>query len=497
MGIMDFFKKARRQQRLGRSYAASIVDRLTKDWTTTNRTAGAELKTALKPLRARSRELSRNNDYARRFLKMVGSNVVGPTGIKLQVRAREPDGRLDKFANRHIEENFIKWGKPGVCTMDGKMSWTEAQRMMVESVARDGEIIIRMVKGAAAANEFGFALQFLEADHLDESLNKSLPNGRRIEMSIEFDAWRRPVAYHFLDKHPGDEFYSLGGRTYTRVPAEQILHPFIIERPDQPRGVPWMSSAMLRLQMLGGYEEAEVVAARIGASKMGFFTSPDSDSYEGGGEDADSNLTMELEPGVFEQLPSGVSVQTFDPDHPAGQFGDFMKTCLRGIASGLNVCYTGLANDLEGVNFSSIRQGTIEERDHWRVLQRWSIEHFHVPVFEAWLVSFLSSGMTTLPMRRFDKFNVPVWSPRGWQWVDPLKEVNANIAAVGAGFKSKSEVAAEQGRDLEEIFDALAAEQELAEAKGIDLKDEGKGDENGGENGKNNKDPEADEDGDN
>ncbi|MCK7513853.1 MAG: ATP-dependent Clp protease proteolytic subunit [Desulfobacterales bacterium] len=56
--------------------------------------------------------------------------------------------------------------------------------------------------------------------------------------------------------------------TYARIPAEQILHTFITERINQPRGVPWMHSAMTRLNNLGAYEEAEIVAARIGAAKM-------------------------------------------------------------------------------------------------------------------------------------------------------------------------------------------------------------------------------------
>ena len=34
---------------------------------------------------------------------------------------------------------------------------------------------------------------------------------------------------------------------------------------------------MANVKMLNGYLEAEIVAARVGASKMGFFTSPDRD----------------------------------------------------------------------------------------------------------------------------------------------------------------------------------------------------------------------------
>ena len=500
MDILGRFKRAfsgprRPPSRARRSYNAAMVDRLTADWTTINKTAKAELRYALKSLRARSRELARNNDYARKFLKMVGSNVVGPQGIKLQVRARDDNGKLDGFANDLIEKHFMRWGRPGSCTVDGKLGWMDAQRLFIESVARDGEVLVRKVRGRAARNDYGFALQFIEADHLDEGLNDTLRNGNRIEMGIEFNAWKRPVAFHILDKHPGSDTYSVGGRTYSRVPAADIYHPFIMERAGQPRGVPWMASAMLHLQMIGGYEEAELVAARIGASKMGFFTSPDADGYAGD-EDDDGNLTMEAEPGLFEQLPSGLSVETFDPNHPNSQYSAFIKAALRGVASGIGVSYNALASDLEGVNYSSIRQGALDERDLWRVLQWWDINHFCAPVFEDWLLAFLTTRLSSLPPRKFDKFNAPVWSPRGWQWIDPLKEVKANIEAVNAGFKSRTDVLAEQGRDFEETLEQLAAEQELSDEHGLQLS-EGSSNENENENeNENDQDAEADKNGD-
>jgi capsid protein len=51
--------------------------------------------------------------------------------------------------------------------------------------------------------------------------------------------------------------------------------------------------------MLNGYLEAEIVGARVGASKMGFFTSPDGDGYVGDGEYEDTfNPTMNAQAGV-------------------------------------------------------------------------------------------------------------------------------------------------------------------------------------------------------
>jgi lambda family phage portal protein len=322
-----------------------------------------------------------------------------------------------------------------------------------------------MVKGFG--NKFGFALQFLEADYLDENYNEELRDGNYIKMGIEFDKYQRPTAYHILTKHPGDATYYRHGRTYERIPAEDIIHGFVIERPGQSRGVPWMHTAMTRLNMIAGYEEAELVAARVGASKMGFFTSPDGDGFAGDDVDDKGSIITDAEPGTFNQLPRGTDFKEFDPTHPAGNFPFFIKAMLRGVSSGLGISYNSLASDLESVNYSSIRSGSIEERDQWKINQSWMIESFCQPVFEGWLRMALLSGAIPLPADKFTKFNAPHWNVRGWQWVDPLKDVKASVDAINNGLKTRSQIVAEQGFDLEEVFEQLKQEEELAVTYGL------------------------------
>ena len=454
-----------------RGYGASATSRLLSDWTITNKTPDAELRTTLRTLRARSRDLERNNDYAKRFLAMVQANVVGSGGIKMQSRAKNPDGKLDKPGNRIIEEFFKEWGRPGICTVDGQQSWIDAQRLFIRSIARDGEVLFRFVTGRNAKNEFGFAIQFLEADWLDETFDEDLRNGNTISLSVEKDSFGRPVGYWLLSKHPGDDKSSLmvAGKERTRVSADELKHKYIIDRPGQTRGVPWMVSAMTRLQQLGGYEEAELIAARIGASKMGFITSEAGESFSGDDVDSDGAAIMDMEPGLIEELAQGTSFTPFDPQHPTSAFRDFVKTSLRGVAAGLGVSYNSLAQDLEGVNFSSLRHGNKDEQDHWKVLQTFAINHFCQIVFDGWLKSALLHNAIRLPPDSFNKFRFPVWQPRGWAFVDPMKEVKADIEAINAGLKSRQSVLSEQGRDLEETFEQIASENQMADEIGVPL----------------------------
>jgi lambda family phage portal protein len=159
--------------------------------------------------------------------------------------------------------------------------------------------------------------------------------------------------------------------------------------------------------------------------------------------------------------------KAYDPQHPNAAFKDFMKVVLRGVSSGLDVSYNTLANDLEGVNFSSLRSGVLEEREVWKDLQKWIGEHLHDDVFTDWLDMALLTKAVPLPFFKHDKFNNPSWLPRGFAWVDPLKDSQSNILLNKEGLKSHSEIFAEMGKDIEEVYQQLAKERELREQYGI------------------------------
>ena len=458
-------KKIRKKPATGgkkRGYAAAAAHRLTNSWTRQNMSADADIYQALGVLRARSRDLAINNDYGRRFLSLLQSNVIGHRGIQMQSRIKTPDGTLNESLNKEVETAWKDWGKKGVCTADGKLSWIDAQKLIMSSTARDGDLMIRKLSGWTG-NKYRFAIQLIEADHLDETLNKNLNNGRKIRMGVESDKWGRPVAYHVLKSHPYDFFFGQGvqyGKKHERIPANEIIHPFVMERIGQTRGVPWMATPAKRAWMLDGYEEAEVVAARTAAAKMGFFKSPDGDDYTGDDYDDDPDSAeppvMDAEAGSFANI-GRFEFQKWDPDHPVAAFDSFVSSVLRGISSGLNVSYVSLANDLRGVSYSSIRQGELSDRDNWRMVQVWMIENAIEQIFTAWLTMQTVSGAVKFPTANMDIINRPLWQPRGWEWVDPLKEVTANEKAVKNFMKTLQDVVAQMGGDIYDNIEAQAA----------------------------------------
>lgn len=458
-----------RQQR---NYAAAQVSRLTMGWSTSSASANADIFRSLDAVRARSRKLANDDEYVKKWLALVATNVVGPSGFRFQARVVDPTGEADGLANNAIEAAFDRFSRRGVCDVTGRHSLRDLVRLAVVAAARDGEYLIQIIRGKAANNPFGVAFQLLDIDRLDTAYNRPASTGvNLIRMGVELNAFGRPVAYWLKTAHPGDVYAASAGSVESnrlRLPAEDIIHDFIRERPEQVRGMPWAHAAMVRLNNLGGYEEAAVIAARVGASKMGFFTTEDGNANPistGTDQDGtdDPGLVMDADPGTFQTLPEGVSFTPFDPDYPAAMYAAFVKANLRGVASGLGVAYHALANDLEGVSFSSIRSGTLEERDGWMMVQEWVSEGLLDRVHAEFMPAALGFGQillpngSALPLSKLDKFMGHIWQARRWEWVDPRADIEADITAVRAGLKSPQSVAAKLGTDYEDLLVELAA----------------------------------------
>ena len=449
-----------RRSNFRNQFAGANTDRLYQSWTTTNQSLDAELKQDLRTLRARSRDMERNNDYAKKFLRMLKTNVVGKAGIKAQSQVVNRQGKPDDGARKKIESGWMDWNKKGICDVTGKYSFRDIQNLTISSVARDGEILIWRHLGFD--NPFRYALQLIESDHLDERYNEVLPTGNKVKMGVEYDQWNRPVAYYIFKVHPGDYMFGQTMGDRVRVPANEVLHIYHPMRISQTRGVPWMHAALTRLNMLGDYEIAELVASRMAAAKGGFYESETGDEEELPADDwVDGKPVQDVEPGHLEFLPPGLKFKPFDPQHPTTAFEAFEKAILRGIASGLDVSYNNLSNDLENVNYSSIRAGVIDERDVYKDIQIFMIEHFLDQIFDEWLFAGLSAGAINLPLEEFNKYRPVRWQTRGWQWVDPEKDLTAKEKAIELGLDNPQDIAAETGKDYEENIVAIKNAEEI------------------------------------
>jgi len=291
---------------------------------------------------------------------------------------------------------------------------------------------------------------------LDE--NKTAKRGGQPQtvMGVKLDGWGATTGYVF------NQTYNSGSYNYTPqkkilYPADEMLHGFVQQFPNQVRGYPKAASILFNLQMLKGYSEAEVMAARANACKMGFFTTPAGEDIKGMADgQSGGQYNINVEPMSFQKLPNGSEFKTFDTNNPNANYSNFVQTQLREVASGLDISYNFLHSNMESVNFSSLRSAALEERDRWKIEQQWYIEHFLQPIFEAWLDMYLLSDMNTLPYSKRDKWNAATWQPRSYQWVDPRNDAQANLILMDANIISPQMLISETGKDPEDVLDQIA-----------------------------------------
>lgn len=454
----------------GRNYA---------NWFITQNSANADLWADITTLRGRSRDVIRNNDYARGVIGKLVDNVVY-LGINFQAQVKQvkqPTVNDDRI-NNLIESNFKAWAEEKKwCHTAGQLDFVGLQQLVMRSCLESGEVFIRKVKQSFSGSPVPFALEVIEADQLAEDHNQVY--GDNVIMGIETNSWQRPVAYWFYKQHPGDMWFKSGNREMMRVPAEQIIHLYISDRPNQARGLPLLYSTLLRMKNVGDYEESEQLAAKLAACIMAMITTPYSDLLgEPEARDGDRLPADEkFEPGVMRYLAPGESMEAFDPKRPNANLVAFIEQQLRASGAGIGVSYETVSNDYSKTNYSSSRLSLITARDRYKVLQVWFATNFlreviyGNPESDGWLDMAVLAGVLNFPDYeiRPKRYRATKWQFRGWAWVDPHKETKATLDSLAGGMTSLTDFYAEQGKDFEESVKTIAREREMLKQLGIEV----------------------------
>lgn len=415
---------------------------------------------------ARSREQYANNGYVKRFVNLCQTNIVGEQGVSVQSTVVDARNVPDVAVQRLIES---EWANFSQSVTPCGMSRADFESLVIQGCAIDGEVFVRPIVSKSAR----YGVQFTLVDPIlcpvwYHDSDKNIRHG------IEYDKSGKPIAYYFSDAPIKRSIWSTQmaqmGEKLTRVSASQIWHIFLPEWVGQKRGVPWVAGALGQLKNIDGYVEAAILNARVGATKMGFFETTGSGEYVGE-EDALGNLVMEAEPGSFEVLPEGLKLSTWNPDYPHQQFGEFLTANLKCVAATLGVANHSLTGDMSGVNYSSARIASLDERDMWKMKQAWLIHRLVRPMFEIFITYSIDMGKLSFngnPMREQpEHYFAANYQGRRWQWVDPQKEVVGAKEAVSMNTKSLSDIIREQGKDPETVWREIAKERQMLDSLGI------------------------------
>lgn len=427
-----------------RKYDAASKSRRTKGWRSSGGSANTETMTSLVTLRNRSRELVRNNPYAKKAVQnVIPNNTVG-AGIR-----PAPDIE-DEGKDKKVTSEWRRWAETRDCDFDGRHNFYGLQHLAIKAVAESGECLIRRRRRSSKDGRLPIQLQLVEADFMDVAKDqRPTGNGNKIIQGVEFDSQGRRIAYHLYDQHPADSLQL----TSSRVPANEVIHLYSMDRPGQVRGVPWGVSAMLRLRDFDDYEDAQLIRQKIAACFSVFVQDSAADASLGtSGGSSDHEMIDKVEPGIIEHLPPGKSIQFATPPGAEG-YADYSTKILQAIAAGYGVTYEALTGDLSGVNFSSGRMGWLE---FYRNIIVWQ-DHMLIPLMCEDVWSWFIDGISLTGFEVGEHTNH--WTPPRREMIDPVKETRAIIFALRNRLMSWQEAVRMYGNDPDMLMKEFVKDQ--------------------------------------
>jgi lambda family phage portal protein len=435
--------------------------RRTANWLAPGTSANAEIGPDLPYLRARSRDLVRNNPLVRKALRVLVSNTVG-SGIRPEADTGNP------ALNASIDAAFAVWSKE--CDADGQLDFYGIQQLIDRTIKESGEVVIRdRYRFSQDGFHVPYQLQVLEPDYIDSN-RQWWPNefqGPTIA-GVAFDQLGSRKAYWIFPWHPGDVVKSVGdGFVSKLITSDQITHIYEKERPGQVRGTPWFTAIILAAYDLDGYKDAERMRKKI-ESCLSVFVEQ-AEGMEGSpisttSTDAKTGNRIEtVEPGMIEYLKPGEKISTAAPASTGG-YGEYLSKEQHDLAAGAGVMYEQMTGDLSLVNYSSFRAGNLEFRaDVGAYRAKTLIPMGLQPIWKKFIDAAFAAG-------RIKAVDYGCkWTAPAWQSVDPEKDAGANLMEVRSGRKTWSQLVVEAGLDPEKQMAEIIAANKAFDAAGVVL----------------------------
>ena len=429
-----------------RDFAAAQNKLFFDGWTNQASSIDQYLRSNHTSLVARSREQARNNPLMRHAGNIMAKNVIGSKGITIYPKVKRDATRFDKPANEAIKAAWADWSM-NHSDYSGSMSMVELCSLWIKTAFVDGEFLFRV----HYEGKYGLQIENLDPQLICTERSQKELSGNTTRLGVEYSGPR--VAALWLKTL--DEQGSYTTANLSRIPAGQIYHCYFRDWANQSRGIPWATASLTRLKHLDAYDESALVAARAGASKMGFISGSDDDDDEY----FDGKLAMDFSPGTIEKLTGDEEFTGFDPNYPSESYDPFTKKAIRDVGAGMDISYASLSGDMSDVNYSSIRWGGQDEREGFIDKQNWLIRCVIKPIYEDFIRNAVLRQQITIGGRALSR-PVTEYMPahfqgRRWLSTDPQKEAKGYEMDLANGLTSPQRIISSRGEDPEEILEEL------------------------------------------
>lgn len=446
-----------------RNYDAAGYGNGSANWRAINQAAELTDRYSRDTVRARTRDLERNSDMLNSVVSAYKRNVFG-SGFSLRAKTGNEE------INGDLEAAWKKWCKKRNCDVTGTQSFNQIMRMCVQRKKVDGGILI--LKRYTDQGFVPFQLQLMEVDELDNSQIKPKNKGNKVIGGIEYNSWNRPAGYWFRQ-------YDLEGSLALEpvyVEAKDVIFYFTKRRPTQIREMSDLAPTVTRIRDANEFMTAVSVKERIAACLAVFITKTNPSNSEFGRDTKNANGKKAsyggktLTPGMIRELSPGDSVNVVNPNGQSTDAAGYIKLMQHMIGAGQGLSYEATSRDMSETNYSSARQGMIEDGLTYDDEKELLLEAMD-EIYETFVISCVLKGIVNIPdfWGNKDKYLNHVWTAAPKKWIDPAKEANANKIALNTGQKTFQEIAAENGKDWKEQLEEMIEVLEYADEKGLDI----------------------------
>jgi lambda family phage portal protein len=458
-------------------------------------------------IRARARDLVRNDPYAKNAVRMNRDAVSG-SGLKLALKV---DWRT--LGLPHIEaaaewQDFVSraweaYAESIEFQADARRQMTFSQLFALADSTDfvDGEslAIVEMKPGVGL---YQTCLNLVDVDRLSNP--DGSPDQDGLRGGIERDVYGEPIAYYIRNGHPADVGYGLSSFSWQRVPRTTpwgrpiVLHTYDNTRPEMTRGVSEFASAIVPMRQLRDYTDTELQTATVQAAYAAVIKTElnwtdamnvlGSNAARNGAGNPMWDMTVAHLANASEyakqreltfmgskipHLLPNESIELMRSTHPNSNFADFEKAFVRQLAAGLGVEAHELAKNYTDVNYSAARAALLSVWRTYRARRNRNISAFAMPFFGAWLEESIAIGAVPLPPGVSDFLAARPYLVKGtfiaWgkPMIDPLKERQAQQLGMQMGVETMEEITAEEGQSWRDNLDQLAYERRYRESLGL------------------------------
>lgn len=440
-------------------------------WVTGGGSAEDDIDLQGSRLRIRARDLYTGGGLGRGAPATLVTNVVG-WGIRPKPKI---DAALLGMSDEAAEEwqatalrEFNLWAKTQMCDASRQNTFWELQELAFRSMLMSGDVFALFGEKPNKRNPYSLVLRLIEADRVStpesqgDSEAQNTDGGGRIVDGVEIDKNGEVTRYHIATYHP------LADETPEQIKWEAIdafgkdtgmpnvLHLMTIERPEQHRGIPFVSGMIEQVKQLDRYLNAELAASIVAAMLTVFITTNNTDDdgfdsvNDGISDDekvTDDPMKIELGNGNVYELPPGKHVEKTEVNRAPSAFDNYVSRVITMIGSSMEIPYEVLMHRYDS-NYTASRSAIL---DFWKVVRRYRqqfIQQFNQPVYEAWLAEAVALGRIDAPGFFDDPMTREAWC--GCQWigtsqghVQPVQEANAAKIRMDLGITTGEQEAME------------------------------------------------------